>query len=638
MSLLDVHFVSNAFAPARCVVDRLGRVGYSTPYMLSIVENTVNSGTFNRIYPLGLAAPNAAPVASVGAAGALTGDYAWIIVFVDSARNVIGAVSATSNTITLTADRATLDFSGLTNAVAVERADQIYIYRNLAGVTTFFFVAAVDKETLSYTDNSSDNSISANDELPLSNAAPATNTYGGCVTHKGFPFLFGPYNQVGNTEYDDDFIWGGVGDPDNYPLVNRTKIDRGLGGPITAAGSNGDDLVFYKRSRIYILQFDTNPSGTTGDGYGKVMNTERGCLNIRTMVNVQGIHYVLDQQGIYEHRGMGDVTELAQMPLAGLWSRINWAQAHKFSGAWDDDICVWYVALDRDTECRFGIYFDLKAYRARREIRWAVLETDFGVRDMVRMKFASGSKEVQYGVSRKSAIAVFETYGYTGFLNAGYTDMASPDLTVRATVTGGSTTTVVASAATFSASNDNGDSVSVLGCYGRFPDWETFTVNGTSADWRQAYRITGVSGTTLTVSPAMPAAPPVGAIFEIGGIKAVIDSPDIDFGAPSVEKTAGNLIVEYQRMGIQATAKVRFRRDQRGFETNARTVSESQLAQTVGRDYTTFNMGGSIEAGGKGIVELGPPAGRFRRIQFQIDMSGVSNPGIIDALTLEPGK
>lgn len=636
MTQHDEQLIGTSLEIAKPSVDRLVRVGFTMPYPYSIIESTVNNGTFDTIDTLGLAAPDNAPSPSLGAAGNPNGTYSYYAAFYDNDRAVTGVISAQSGSVSPSNQQVSVDLTTITNESSVPRATHIRIYRNLDGGTTYYLLTTVTVATSAYTDNTADATLANNDEMPLDNAAPASQTYGSVLTHKNFGFMYGPYNGIGNTTYDDDFTWSKLSDADNWPTVNRTKINRGRYGFLTAAAPMGDDLVFYKQGAIYVLQFDTFPSGTTGDGYGKTVNTERGCVNRRCLINVHGIHFALDWKGIHEHKGGGNTNEIGRMFLERLWSRINWEQQAKFSGAHDDDIAVWTVALDRDTECKHAFVLDLKAYHARGEYRWSWYTYDFGIRDLQRIQFGPDTTSKQYNMARKVAISFITEYGYTGYMRAGFRDLADPQLTASATVTGGSTSTIVASAATFSRTNEASDTVSVLGCYGRFRNWEEFAADKPgSADWSQAYRITGVSGTTLTVSPTMPDTPPTGAIFDIGWIEARYRSPKIGFGAPLVLKDAKQLVVEYPPLGVNAQAKVRFRRDGRGWETVARTASEDHMDQTAGRDHAALNMGGSRSAGGLGVRHMGAPGAPFNYLEFEIDMSGVDQPIILDSLAVE---
>lgn len=639
MAQHDEQLLGTSVIIAKQSVNRLSRIGYVIPAMLSIVESTYLNGVFDTIEPLGLGAPDNAVGVSLGGAGVLTGTYAYYVVFLDNNRNVLGVASAQSSSVNPSSQQVVIDFTTITNEGSYPRATHFALYRNLNGGTTYFQVTTQTVATSSYNDNNSDATIAANDELQLDNALLAADTYGWGITHKAYAFAFGPYNGLGNTAYDDDFTWSKLRDPDNWPSINRTKIENGLHGHITAAASNGDDLVFYKRSAIYVLQFDTDPSGTTGDGYGKTINTERGCINPKTVINMQGTHFVMDERGIYEHGGGGNVAEIGKQFLERLWSRINWEQSPKFCAAYDDDIAVFFVALDRDTELKHAFVLDLKAWQRGREYRWAHYEFDFGIRDCARIEIGPDSTAKQFGMARKPAIAVITEYGYTGYLRAGFRDLVDPQLTAVGTVTGGSTSTIADTNATFTRTNEASDSVSVIGAYVRFRNWEEFAVDGPSSlDWQQAYRITGVSGTTLTVSPAMPSTPPTGAVFEIGGIAARYLSPKVSFGVPIAEKTLKRMIFEYQRLGVNQQAKVRWRRDGRGWDTIARTIDssdESGIEQTIGRDYTAVNMGGSVAGGGIGVREVGGPGSPFNYIEFEVDLSGPDIPGIIDSFGLE---
>ena len=619
---------------AKAYVDRLQRVCLVAPYMKSITESTYEDGSFDTFNDAGIVAPDAAPSGAT-ISGALTGAYAYYIQFWDNNRSVAGSESAQSTTVNPSGQGIRVT-NNATNNAANSRVTHWDIYRNQNGASTYYFVARAAIGSSTYDDTSTDATIGANDTLELDNDPPAVETYGLVHTHKNYMFLAGPHNGIGGTAYDDDFTWSKVANADAFPLVNRTKIERGKYGHIRGMASIGDVLVFYKDSAIYELHFDTNPSGTTGDGYGKTVNTERGALNQRCVVNVQGTHYVLDTKGIYQFRGGTDMVRLSE-PLRGILDRINWDEREKFSGVQDDDRVIWFVALDRDTECKYGLVLDLNSIYLGRQPRWYIYEFDFGVRDAQRVQFANDANVVQFGMEFKPVAAFMTEYGYVGYINAGYRDLVAPQLSATGTVTSSTTTTVTDSNATFTRTNDASVTEDVQGAYLRFITWPTADKPG-SADWSQAYRITTVnSATQVTVTPAMPSSPPAGAAYVIGAIpNARIKTPLLGFGAPQLGKTAKEAMIEWLPGGSNFTIGVEYELDRRGAEVSDVTASETMYSSTTGTPQVAVNMGGTLDNQGKmGARAVPCPARGFQYMQLILDASGVDKPAIINAIGIE---
>lgn len=594
----------------------------------TLYESTVDSGTFDTFAgEIGIQAPNAAPTPATGAAGALTGAYSYYVQFWDNNRKVNGSESAQSSTVNPSSEKVDVDLTPITNEGSNGRVTHMDIFRNTNGGSTYYFVARVTAATTSYTDDNTDATISANDSIELDNDAPETGVYKYAVTHKSRVFL------VGN----DDFIWSKLNNADAFPLVNRTKIERGLYGDVRIAQPVGDVLVFYKDGAIYELHFDQNPSGITGDGYGKTVNVSRGSVNDSTVVNVQGTHYVMDQKGIYQFRGGANVMRLSD-PLKRYWERINWAEKDKFSAVQDEDRILFFVALDRDTECHYAFVFDLQAIYLGREPRWyGPYHFDYGIRHATRQRFNDHSTTAQFGMEWKSVASFVTEYGMLGYLVCGYRDMVDPQLTAVGTVTSATTTTLTDTSASFTRTNEASATVDVWGAYVRFLTLPDADKPG-SGDWSQAYRITTVnSATQITVTPAMPSAPPAGTVFVVGPIpNARFKTPLLGFGNTWAGKRAGELSLQYQPGGANFNIGYEVELDRRGAEVAGMAVDETYYSVTSGRKQHTIALGGSLDNQGRlGVKKYPMPDRHFNYAQVVLDASGVDKPAIIDAMGID---
>lgn len=629
-------------AIAKAFGDRLGNEFLVAPYMRCYTESTLHDNSWSVVNLAGIPTPNAASTDADNGAGNLNGTgYAYYVTFYDQTRDREGngVQGASFNA----ASRKRLITFNDTNSAANSTVTHRRVYRNLSpSGAIYYLVATVAVGTGTYDDNSSDATISANDTYQTDNDAPATSTYGIAKAHKGRMFLAGPYNGIGGTAYDHDFTWSKLNKPHAFPTVNRTKVEPGRYGILRALEPSGDALIFYKDRAIFELRFNTNSSGITGDGFGKTVNTERGALNQRCVVNVQGTHYVMDQRGIYAFSGGTTVVELAAR-LGKYWPRINWGQRDKFTGVAGNDRVYFFVALDQDTECRYAFVFDLTAQYAGRGSRWFVEKYSQGIRDACRINMGVTGAATYWGLANTTWPVVLTEYGYIGILGIGFRDFVDPLLTASGTATGGTTTTLVDSGATFTRTNEASLTSTVVGAYIRFNPSAASRATTTGAyaglpnlasQGVPAYRITGVSGTTITFTPAVPTAIGAGDTYVIGGIPdAVYHTPLLHGGAPQIRKVFGKATMEFQPGGHNYTIGFGVKKDRRGPEDIGVTTTDDPWAGTVGAVTQTVDMGGELENDARvGFVDL-PTGGRAcNYMQMFLDASGIDKPAIVDSL------
>lgn len=626
---------------ARQTGARLGNVFFQLNANICWTETTLFSGTYDVVNAAGIPEPDNAPGVATGAAGALTGAYAYCAVLVDGAREIIGNPSAQSSTVNPAGQRVTVDLTTITNEAANPRVTHIDIYRNLNGGSTYFFVARVTAATASYSDNNSDASISANDTLELDNNAPAAETYGVAKASRGFMFSIGAHNGIGGTTYEHDFTWSKLLRADNQPTVNRTKVEPGLFGRLVTAEESGPFMVFYKERAIYELRFNIDPSVTTGDGSAATVNTTFGTVNDRCVVNLQGTHFVLGEKAIFVYQGGGSVKNIG-LVLKHYWDRINWSRKRWFSACADEQAVYFFVALDGETECRYCFVYDLNAHYAQQAPRWYVYEFDFGIRDAIGFQFGAsgpGGSALRYGMAWRRAACILTEMGYTGMLAAGFRDFADYGLTAEGTTTGGTTTTMVDTNGTFTKTNDSGHTVNVVGAYITF-----INPNADKADssyWDgERYRITAVGGTgnkTLTFTPALPVAPPVGTQYVIGRIpNARMHTPHMFLGKSTSRKRIGRVGLEYQPTGMVHTIAMEASVDRRAPAISRMTVDSSVFSATDRHTGVNVKLGGNLASQGRPGITVAPPPGRgFDSLQLIFDATGVDKPCILDAILID---
>lgn len=626
----------------RPTVAKLGKVILLAPYMKALTDTVGAANSINIVNAAGFAVPDAAPSGAL-IAGALTGAYAYYITFYDQTNDRESNPSAQSATVNPSGQGIRVT-NNATNNAANSRVTHWRIYRNIAGGATYYLVATVAIATGTYDDTNSDATIQANDVLLLDNTAPATDTYKSAKCFRNFCFLYGPDNAVGGTDYDHRVVWSKVGNNDSFPSLNETDFAQGQHGIIRALEPAGPALLLYKDRCIIRWIFRTDPSGIYGDGGNDVVNDQRGALNDRCVVNVQGTHFVIDRRGIYATRDGAVIDEIVY-ELDTFWQRINWAQREKFCASYDDRHIWFAVALDEDTENHWCFVLDRLAIDAKQGQRWFPEYYDFAIRDFDRQDCGMTSGATKYGMERKIVVVAIDDHMRQHIMAVGWRDGVSPELTAESTVaaSGSSTTVVEAASGTYSATNNDSKTVDVKDMYLRWkdPDAIAASVNAPSdLDWRRAYRITNVSGTTLTVTPAMPVAPPAGATFWIGARpNAVMRTPQMHFGQPGLKKKLKGVRLQTQPGGMPIDMKMRVSADRMGWLEMQEDSDSDQSTYTMekGHPDITVKLGGDFtEYTRKGLVEL-PSVTYWGYVwQVEFDASGPDRPVVIDQWELEP--
>jgi hypothetical protein len=635
MTLQATHSIATTVPVCKQTGARVSDVIHVLNANVAITETTLRSGTFNVVNAGGILVPNAAPGASLGAAGNVDGTVDYAVTLYDSTRDVEGNPSSTVQ-IVATNDQVQIDLTPITNEATNTRVTHFRIYRTLGAGSTgvFYFLAQVTIATTGYTDNSADATISANDSLLTDNDAPVIDTYGTVKAHKSYLWRIGGYNPLGGTAYDHRAAWGKVGNGDVIPALNIVDITPGMHGRLVGAEDCGDALIFYKEFGIFELHYDSNPSGVFGDGFGKMMNSQRGALNQRCIVNVQGTHFVMDASGVYVNAGGTAQREISR-PLDAYWKRINWNAHPWFWGSCDEMAIYFAVALDDDTLPRHVFVFDLSVYHAGQPGVWTVYEYDQALVDGARQRFGWSGAAAMYGMHGATVVEVITEYGHTGYLRAGYRDMVDPLLTATGTVgSSASTTTFVASSGTFTRTNDNSDTSDVRGAmvYFKLQDAD-MPVSG----WTRPFRVTAVSGTTITFDPAAPTTIPAGTQFVIGRIpNARIATPVMGGDTPWASKRNARVALEFLPCGMPVSVRLYNSLDRKaalpaGFTSDAGAIEHTQYDQGV-----VVQMGGALLDGGRIGVLATPPAGQgWRTLQVILEASDVDCPAAIDGIFVD---
>ena len=622
---------------AKAYAERLANEIIVMPYARSLTETTLRDGEFDVVNLAGIPTPDVGPAPSnVGGTGTTGTGYNWYITFYDQTRDREGVgIINTGGSVNITDDTYRLTRAD-TNSAANSTVTHWRVYRNLSpSGSVYYRVATIAIGTTTYDDSSTDATISANDTYETDNTAPSVNTYGLCRALKSRMFLAGPYDWDGGTAYDHSFTWSKSNEPWAYPSVNETKIEPGRYGIIRALEPSGDRMIFYKDSAIYELHFNTNPSGITGDGFGKTVNTERGALNQRCVVNVQGTHYVLDTKGIYVFSGGTTVVDISAR-LKSYMARINWASRERFTGVATENAVRFFVALDTDTECRYAFVLDLTAQRAGRGSRWYVESYDVGIRDACRFNFATQATAAMWGLTNQPTAIVITEYGFVAALDMGFRDLVDPQLTGSGTATSGTTTTLTDTGATFTRTNEGGLTCNVVGAYVRITPSTAADRTVSTSYGDNAYRVTACTATQITFTPAVPTAISAGATYVIGGVpSAIYKMPLMGFGIPQARKKADKASIEFEPGGHNFTIGFGVSKDRRGPDDTGTTITESAYTGAAGATLRTVDMGGEYEDDSRvGFTEMPMGERAFNYAQPFLDASGIDKPAIISSITV----
>lgn len=595
---------------------KLGNTVVVVPAMKWITDTAGSAGSMNVINGP-IPAPDAAPTAASSGAGVVDGAVQYRITFYN---NNTGAEGPPSAAVSFTASTDTVRVTYAdTNEAANTTVTHRRIYRTAAGGSDFYPVAIDAVANNFYDDNIADTTITAlsADILDTSFAAPAADTYGIIREHNSYLFMGGPYNQAGGTAYDHKIAWCKVGNPDQWSTFETSQINFGQYGIIRALSRSGDTLVIFKDSCIAEYTFSDNPSRQYGNATCKTVNSERGTLNQRTVVEIQGVNYVMDYRGIYIYAGGTQIIEVSG-PLKDFWERINWAQRDRFCAVRSNDRIWFFVALDGASTVNWAFVYSLKAARSGRGTRWWVERYDHDIRDCCEVETGRESATTTLEYGRQTVPMVMTASGHTFILNSGYRDGVAPRLTAFSNNFASSSTTVTPVSGTYSTTGGGGDTVDVRGCWVWFRDGNDNFIPG----FESAYLITGVSGSVLTVA-GMPSDPVTAGATRmyIGGLpKTEYRTGWNNFGSPKVRARAGKLHIGYQVPGAITSIRIQHTRDRLAPRSiRSDNVEENYVyAATAGLEYMVARLGGPND----GTLTSGLSYDRKGQIMLPADMSG----------------
>jgi hypothetical protein len=249
-------------------------------------ETVVFNGT--DVFDSGLEAP-AAPTASVGAAGVMTGDYLVAVTYYDSATGLESSLSPYDE-VTLTSDQLDVSWTAYAGQHPYTHT-RVHIQK--VGLTNAFFqVAEVATPATSTSLNLSDDDINAliilSPDEDQNDPIPATVT---CLAGHVSRLFASDAQQVYFSQLNQPEAF----DPDHKFTVNTDD-----GKPITAIHSAHEVLIVWKRDSMWAL-YGEEPA----DFRVRLVSPDVGCLSHRSVFTIEGITYWWSEQGPMAWNGAG---------------------------------------------------------------------------------------------------------------------------------------------------------------------------------------------------------------------------------------------------------------------------------------------------------------------------------------------
>jgi hypothetical protein len=579
-------------------------------------------GSTPTFFDIGGSGPGTAPSAASDGAGVLDGDRNYYAVYVDTVNpwqsnpSPVGAVTGlSSNKVLVTL---TTIASG-----APSRCNYIDLYRSVVNGSFFYRVARIAKTTpLTYSDNNSDASILSNEVLESDNDAPPTLEL--CHVHGAF--IFG---SIGSAAY-----WCKANRSEQWPPLNTDEVaHEGETSDITAWASVGGTVIVFKERGLYAWSFVYNPSPVYGDGANSMVFARRGALNERCVINVGETVFSMDRDGIYALAGIGaaaDLTSRLGDKFEGIWSRINFAYASKFSAARSGPLVYWSVALDSDTECNYILALDWRSVLGRKGPRWWLFQTHHPLRDLCNMDLGSApgitgyaKKEIAVAMDGPGTIMVMDWLGSDGVPS----DLVSVG-TIAGVETSGGVTRIERGGSDLWVDNLDG-SRTIARSYVRF------FLNGA---WSTPYYIAStVLGNHIlfNLSVNITSQLEVGVPFVIGQIKAEYEFPQNAFGDPHTLKKLLGVHMVFTPRPIAFGCGVHIEADNRGYQAMVTTDDVGMFEAAAGEDRQQVRMGGEPDTeGGRGVVNLPGVAIPMNRVRLKLSLELTQQP--VEIISVSP--
>lgn len=280
--------------------------------------------------------------------------------------------------------------------------------------------------------------------------------------------------------------------PEAWPPSNAISLQED-GDEITGLMPFGSFLYILESHHIYRLTYQTDP-GVDG---GVFLALNRGCLNQRCWVLVEGTAYLLDDQGIHAYGGARDsepissaIQDLFRFSDSDL--RVNWAASKWFHAVHfpPQETIRWFVALAGTYLPYHAICYNYRQKRWWIE-QWAV---PIGASALGRLGKSTRTPQVYLGTSATRIVAMWQ----------GTLDGPDPTQgTVRGTVTSSGLDSFTDSTATFASQHLLGNPVSIVDGRGK----------------GQQQIIQSVTGNMIRVKNPWSIRPDTTSVYQLGGIQ-----------------------------------------------------------------------------------------------------------------------
>lgn len=566
-------------------------------------------------YAPGIAAPVDLPVSAEGDAGDLSGEYRYRVSYVDDAfgsSETESNLSPASIALTVASKKIDLDLSDI-QADKPARCTILRVYRTLAGGSDYYPLTDLDSSLTSYEDNLSDASIFVAGTAATDDRTPPDAADG----------AFQAGARVGLWRVDGTVEFSHAGNPEHFNPLEVVQVQPDGFSELVAVVPFGDFHMCYFERELHLAVFGDNPLQDAG---ANLVDSQRGALNQRCIVDLGNQHLVLDRQGIYAYRGGRTIINI-DTKIRQLLKRMNTSYASRFNAAADGDRVVFWLVLDDESEPRHGVQLDLQKYLAGAGEFWEPLSSDHGIRESLSWGF--GSDAGVAGLHGHDVMTLWDSNGRGFYWGGGVSDGVPYhliDAGVTAAKSGaGPTTFTVTSPGGGRAFSVGG--VTVVGCYVRFK------VDGA---WSDPYLITAVPFPTQFQVAEDLSAIANGTEFAIGGFQRLWTSPISDFGQGMSAKRAQAASLTYIPSPVSYEIDVSFDRDRKGFNVAADDLSYGAWSFSAGVAEQTLSLGDI--AGGeayRGYVSCPVGSDSFRTLQLVIEATGAGRPFELLAYSVE---
>lgn len=319
----------------------------------------------------GIEAPAQGTFAAAGdGSGSLSGTYKVYCRFVDD-EGIPGNFNPTPVSVTLASDDH-IDYSNIPQPAGgvASRVKNIQLWRNTDGQEITWYldgsVAVESPAVTTYASTNTDAQLQASTALRFLTADgyPNANRFGVPVaTYKVVASFMDRMWYAGTTlttaAARNTIMFSEATEPESVPSVNSLTLQED-GDDITGLMPVGPYLYILKRRHIYQL-------ATAGDPRRDASVTlvaDRGCINQRCWVRVEGTAFLLDENGIYVLSG-GQVQAIDKPIRNYLNEQVDWTHASTFHASKDADqeLVQFFVALGTDTSPRHALTYHYRLNR-----------------------------------------------------------------------------------------------------------------------------------------------------------------------------------------------------------------------------------------------------------------------------------